>query len=40
VALISLIGSLVNIAVLSGFAFGLVVLRFVILALGNLLENL
>ncbi len=40
VAVIGLIAHLVTIPVLSGLAFWLVVLGFVILALGNLMEGL
>ncbi len=40
VAAIGLIASLVSIPVLSGFAFWLVVIGFVILAAGNLMEGL
>jgi Co/Zn/Cd efflux system component len=39
VAVIGLIASFVAIPVLSGYAFWIVVLGFVILALGNLLEG-
>lgn len=40
VAVIGLISFLVTIPVLSGFAFWIVVLGFIILAAGNLLEGL
>jgi threonine/homoserine/homoserine lactone efflux protein len=40
VAVIGLIGSFAAIPVLSGFALWIVVVGFVILAAGNLLENL
>ncbi len=40
IAALGLIANLVTVPVLSGFAFWLVVLGFIILALGNLLEGL
>ena len=39
VALVGVIASLVTIPVLSGFAFWIVVLGFIILAVGNLMEG-
>ena len=40
VAVLGVLASLVTIPVLSGFAFWLVVIGFIILALGNLMEGL
>ncbi len=40
VAVIGVIASLVTIPVLSGFAFWLVVIAFIILALGNLVQGM
>ena len=40
VAVLGVIASLVTIPVLSGFSFWLVVIAFVILALGNMIEGL
>ncbi len=40
VAVIGIIASLVTIPVLSGFAFWLVVIAFIILAAGNLIEGM
>ncbi|MGD0576184.1 MAG: hypothetical protein ABSB61_12610 [Anaerolineales bacterium] len=40
VAVIGIFGSLVTIPVLSGFAFWLVVIAFIILLLGNLIDGM
>jgi threonine/homoserine/homoserine lactone efflux protein len=40
IAVVGVIASLVTIPVLSGFAFWLVVIGFVVLALGNLVDGL
>ena len=40
VAVVGVLASLVTIPVLSGFAFWLVVIAFIILALGNLMEGM
>ena len=39
-AVLGVVGALVKIPVISGFAFGLVVIGFILLALGNLLKDL
>jgi threonine/homoserine/homoserine lactone efflux protein len=40
IAVLGIIASLVSIPVLSGFAFWLVVIAFVVLALGNLVDGM